>query len=295
MCLTVDVTQSADGPQAMDYFDRIQNRLEGREAGVPGWLGAKNATRQFAAQIGIRTPEQLFKGPLSDLERFDFPERCIVKPGFASTSIGVHLLERRGADLWDLVKDEPVTVPGLIETLREIEGRYDLSPDAGEFLVEELLSDRRGVTPPADVRCYMFQGECGFVLVEDHIAGPAAASYFNGDFSPMTDVHDRFGVHPGVTHLESIVDAAEPPAGAEELLAVARRVSTAVPSAFCRVDLYDTPAGPVLGEITFYPGTFFYKNRKVMAPEEAARLGKMWDAAEKRLAGSLLIDAPKRN
>ena len=53
--------------------------------------------------------------------------------------------------------------------------------------------------------------------------------------------------------------------------------------------------GPVLGEITFYPGTFFYKNRKVMAPEEAARLGKMWDAAEKRLAGSLLAPAPKPN
>ena len=95
--------------------------------------------------------------------------------------------------------------------------------------------------------------------------------------------------------MEAIVDEAEPPEGAEALLAVARRVSTAVPSAFCRVDLYDTPAGPVLGEITFYPGTFFYKNRKLMAPEEAVRLGAMWGVAEKRLAGSLLAPAPKPN
>ena len=57
----------------------------------------------------------------------------------------------------------------------------------------------------------------------------------------------------------------------------------------------DTPAGPVLGEITFYPGTFFYKNRKLMAPEEAVRLGAMWGVAEKRLAGSLLAPAPKPN
>ena len=233
------------------------------------------------------------EGPAAGLPTRGGPQLLVrgAQPGGcgAGAADGAQLVGLGGDELRDPGDLAPGVEHGTLGARLEPVG------DDGEFLVEELLSDRRGVTPPADVRCYMFQGECGFILVEDHIAGPAAASYFNGDFSPMTDVHDRFGVHPGVTHLEAIVDEAEPPEGAEALLAVARRVSTAVPSAFCRVDLYDTPAGPVLGEITFYPGTFFYKNRKLMAPEEAARLGKMWEAAEKRLAGSLLNDAPKRN
>lgn len=87
---------------------------------------------------------------------------------------------------------------------------------------------------------------------------------------------------------DAFAEPAVTPANAGEILNVARRVSAAVPSAFVRVDLYDTPKGVYLGELTFYPGTFYYKNRKLMHPMEAERLGRMWDSAAERLAGSSL-------
>ena len=57
----------------------------------------------------------------------------------------------------------------------------------------------------------------------------------------------------------------------------------AVPSPFVRVDMYNTVDGPVFGEFTLVPGTFYYEDREKMSPRLSARLGQLWDEAERDL------------
>lgn len=267
-------------------------RLEGREAGVPGFLGDKSQTRPFARMVGVKTPELLFEGNVGMLSEFEFPELFVVKPRFASTSIGVHLVRNVSGVFEDAVSGETLDFNRILDRYAEMSSERYGDPMRGTFFVEELLTGYRGEVPPPDIRAYMFQGVCGFYLVEDHYGGKARASYFNGDFSPMEDVEDRFSVAPNAGHLECVVDR-EPPVRADEVAAVAKRLSVAVPSAFCRVDMYDTPNGVMLGELTFYPGTFYYGNRKLMSKSEAVRLGALWDQADRRLAGSKLMNPVK--
>lgn len=271
----------------MDYLEHVDQRLKGKEAFVPALLGRKERVRDFARTIGVRTPEVFYRGPIGALPEA-LPDQFVLKPEFASTSIGVRLLRVvDGSRLLDLVAEKEVQRDDLVRQCEEIASRFyeDRHVDA-IFVVEQLLCAPDGTFPPPDIRCYSFQGEIGMILVEHHIAGPARAMYFDGGFHPFNDLDERYGVAPGAHDRETIVPAVAP-ANAREILNVARRISTAVPSAFVRVDLYDTPEGVYLGELTFFPGTFYYANRKLMHPLESERLGRYWDAAAERLAGSL--------
>lgn len=271
----------------MDYFEHLKQRLDGNEEFVPAGLGDKNRSRDFAKLIGVQTPRVFFRGALSDLVDAELPDEFVIKPSYASTSIGILLLKKvEDRKFEDILQDQVLSMDDILERYRSISQRYYDDPERGEYIVEQLLRDHEGSTPPQDIRFYTFQGEVGMILKEDHLTGSAArAMYFDGSFLPFSDVHARYSVADKAQHLEEIVTA-RTPANWRELLAVAKRVSAAVPSAFCRVDLYDTPDGVHLGEVTFYPGTFYYRDRKIMSQAEAERLGRLWDEAAAKLAGS---------
>lgn len=271
----------------MDYFEHMQLRLNNQEPYVPGRLGSKHLVRAFAEFIGIDTPDIYFKGNLADLPWNDLPDEFVLKPLFASTSIGVMLLRSTADGKYEnILEKRQISLEEILEQCHVVSQKYYDDPSRGEYIVEELLRDNNGSTPPEDIRFYAFQGEIGMILKEDHMTtSTARAMYFDGDFLPFSDVHARYGVSPGVKHLEEIVEA-KTPTNWRELLSVAKRISVAVPSAFCRIDLYDSTKGIQLGEITFYPGTFYYRNRKLMSQGEADRLGRLWDRAAMRLAGT---------
>ncbi|WP_047688007.1 ATP-grasp fold amidoligase family protein [Kocuria sp. ZOR0020] len=271
----------------MNYFERIARRLAVQEDFVPASLGAKGAAQNFARQIGVRTPEVYYSGTLQSLPS-ELPSEFVFKPAFASTSIGVLLLHSLGDDRFtNLTTNEVITLNEIKERAADVAERFlGARAESGIFILEELLRSPDGSTPPKDVRFYAFQGEIGLILMESHIAGPARAMYFDGDFAPLKDVKEKYGVASGAKDLESIEDAIRPMHW-KELLAVAKRLSVAIPSAFCRIDLYDTQNGVTLGELTFTPGTFYYKNRKLMSDAEAERLGALWGSAEDRLLGSV--------
>lgn len=275
-----------------DYFYYVKRRLEGREEGVPGWLGDKSRTKGFADAIGVKTPQEYICATLEKINPELLPEKFVIKPMYASTSIGVYLLEKAEDKFIDLVRQKEISWQYIKESYIEVENYYKKDRETAKYVVEELLVGVDGNFPPADIRAYMFQDQCGLILMEDHISGKAEATYFNGDFSPMLDVHERFGVAKGVEHLEEICDVSRPD-NYREILNVAKRIGVAVPSAFCRFDLYNTQNGIYLGEITFYPGTFYYKNRKLMFDEDAKRLGGLWREATEKIQGSNLTPAPR--
>lgn len=271
----------------MDYFEHMQQRLGNKEPYVPGRLGSKSLVRTFADLIGVDTPDIYFTGKVSEAPWGQLPKEFVLKPSFASTSIGVMLLRSTtDGNYEDLLKEVVYTEDEILEKCGEISLKFYNDASKGVYIFEELLRDIDGKTPPRDIRFYSFQGEIGMILMEDHMTTDTArAMYFDGNFLPFSDVHSRYSVAPAVTHLEEIIEA-KTPKNWRQLLSVAKRISVAVPSAFCRIDLYDTLKGVQLGEITFYPGTFYYRNRKLMSQSEAERLGRLWDSAASRLAGT---------
>lgn len=265
-------------------------RLNGGEESVPFFLGAKSKVREIGKLMGVRTPETYYTGPFSGIPWDELPNEFVLKPSFASTSIGIFLLAQDGAEYRDVITNEIVTKNQIAEKSAEISARYfNGDSSKGNFIVEELLKDFDGSVPPKDVRVYAFFGEIGMIHYDDHLSGPVqTASYFDGDFQPFPDVEDRYSVAKGVEKIHKIVQQPRPQS-ADLILDVAKRISLAIPCAFFRIDLYDTPKGIYLGELTFTPGTFYYKNVKLILDKENKRLGRIWDAAQQRLKALDLV------
>lgn len=271
----------------MNYFSLMERRLLGAEKNVPSRLGGKKIIRDFCDLIGINTPCIL---QIDLFEKIDFqklPEFFVLKPSFASTSIGVYLLQKVGNNFFDILSKIEYTQEDLKLKCSIIAERYfGENNTRATFIVEELLVDANGKAPPDDIRFYAFQGEIGLILKEDHMTGDRVESmYFDGNFSPFTDLSNRYSIAESAKNVEVIIDAIVPE-NHKALLNVAKRISMAVPTAFARIDLYDTPKGIYLGEVTLTPGTFYYKNRKLMSEIEAARLGQLWINAEAKMLGS---------
>lgn len=274
----------------MNYLQLMKRRLSGEEKNIPGHLGGKKLIRDFCDLIGVKTVKIIKSGTIAEIEKSleEMPEYFALKPAFASTSIGVYLLQKTEQGFLDLLKGERVNWEDIKKHYISISERhYPHNPERGIFIIEDLLIDYDGKIPPDDIRFYCFQGEVGLIIKEDHMTkGIVEAMYFDGNFLPFSDVHNRYSIAKQAEALESIVEAIVPDKW-QDLLNVAKRVSCAVPTPFARIDLYDTPKGIYLGEVTLTPGTFYYGNRKIMSVSEQERLGRMWLEAEKRMAGSI--------
>jgi hypothetical protein len=70
-----------------------------------------------------------------------------------------------------------------------------------------------------------------------------------------------------------------PPQDPQALMALAQAISADLPIAFCRIDLFETGRGPVVGELTPEPGG--YQNFDAACD---AYLGLWHDLAQARLA-----------
>ncbi len=77
------------------------------------------------------------------------------------------------------------------------------------------------------------------------------------------------------------------PARLPEMVRIAAHLSRAVGLPFCRVDLFDTDDGVVLGEVTRTPGG----NERYL-PEHDAAMGLAWERAAFRLDLDLLAGRP---
>lgn len=269
------------------YLQYMRDRMDGREPLVPIAMGAKPVVRKLANVMGIRTPREYYRGSILQIEWDDLPDFFALKPAFASTSIGVYLLQRISKGVYlDSREQREITVEDILARERAILERYQLSEERGQFIIEQLLRDYDGNVPPPDIRVNAFFGELGMIYIDDHLSGSIArSSYFDGNFQPFSDLSSRYAIHEQARHWQEIVERPPTP-NAELIKTVAKRLSLAIPCAFVRLDLYDTPEGVYLGEITFFPGAFFYEEVKLMLPLENERLGEMWYEASQRLAAA---------
>ncbi len=108
----------------MDYFSLMERRLAGAEKNVPARLGGKRVIREFCDLIGINTPNVLQVDVLEKLDYEKLPEHFVLKPSFASTSIGVYLLKKSGDNFLDILKNKEYTWNELKIKCNAVAERY---------------------------------------------------------------------------------------------------------------------------------------------------------------------------
>lgn len=233
-------------------------------------LKCKLRNYRFAVSHGVGVPKVL--GAWSSLHQIELdplPDEFALKSDFGSNGRGVMLLRRTGRDAFLVVNEgRTVTFQEIVAHFAEHEraGRV-----AGPYFAEELLARQDGLLP-VDVKIYAFYGGLGQVLLRRvSEVGDAIETRYKFLGSAGEDLGD---VAP-----EFKRDATIPtPDTFPEMLEVARHLSRALGVPFCRIDLYDTPEGIVLGELTLTPG-----GPHVYPDDHDAGMGASWrDASLKR-------------
>lgn len=172
-------------------------------------------------------------------------DACVIKPKEAHSSRGVLSLKRVDEITFECLQLRcRLRLVDILERLYQ-EMREHQFPN--HWQLEELLLPPSGLLRPVDdFKFYAFRGRVGLIL---QVARQPEGQYYRW--------YDR-DWHPVETgkYADAIDPALLPPRDPEALLYVAERVSAALPTPFCRVDLYEARQGPVLGELTPVPGTY---------------------------------------
>ncbi|MGP9685091.1 ATP-grasp fold amidoligase family protein [Halomonas sp. AOP25-F1-15] len=172
-------------------------------------------------------------------------DACVIKPKEAHSSRGVLSLKRVDEITFECLQQRcRLRLVDILERLYQEMREYQFP---NHWQLEELLLPPSGLLRPVDdFKFYAFRGRVGLIL---QVARQPEGQYYRW--------YDR-DWHPVETgkYAEANDPALLPPREPEALLSVAEQVSAALPTPFCRIDLYEARQGPVLGELTPVPGTY---------------------------------------
>lgn len=239
---------------------------------------------RLAASHGVRTPDVLAVwSSLDEIDLTSMPEEFVLKADGGAGGISVYLL-RRGAEgsFESLDGSHRVTLGEIKARLTELGPRRARPPFFAERVLDVHAS--AGVVPE-DVKIYTAYGEVLQVLLRrvgtHRDPSTLRFRYLTADREDLGQA-DRFRT---MDHDLPI------PHGFDEMTQIARHLSRAVGVPFCRVDMYDTPGGPTIGEITRAPGgDHFYSkrhDRQMGAAVVAARIRLAQDLVRGRPPGAL--------
>ena len=133
--------------------------------------------------------------------------------------------------------------------------------------IEELL----GNPVPCDWKVYTFNGKIGFIR---QYKGDGEIKY-SKNWTEGWEITNPIMKEMGKYIINNKLPA---PIHKEELLETAKRLSIEVKHPFVRVDLYDTPNGIYLGELTPHPGS-----THIFIDSWQNDMGKLWEKAEREL------------
>ena len=212
-------------------------------------LAQKIISHPFVSELGMRVPERL--GVLDEIEALhdaELPDTFVLKLADGWSARGVMVLERTGADeYFDHLNLQVHTAGSITAVQREKALSFDGRKP--RWIVEESVKPLLGVGAiPFDYKFYCFSGEVGLVVQIDRNSHPTKVVLFDGEFRPLkrgTDYLLSEAANPGVPVV---------PLHAPEMLWWAQRLSLQADSPFVRVDMMDSPSGPVFGEFTYSPG-----------------------------------------
>jgi len=245
------------------------SRLLRRRAWVGEWL----ETRSHPVPRVLAGPF-----PLQDIARhLEGIERGVIKPVQATNAWGVMPFHRIGPfEIRSLFDGQSYRMGALLEVLHAPMQRF-MFPN--RWQVEELL------TPPGhddrvpdDFKAYSFGGAVPLILQVRRTGAGNRYKFYDADWQPV-----ETGKYPEATDMDL-----PPPQDPQALMALAQAISADLPIPFCRIDLFETDRGPVVGELTPEPGG--YQNFDSACD---AYLGLWHDYAQAWLSAQGLVAPPR--
>lgn len=229
---------------------------------------------ELAMSHGIPVPEVYNVWPhTASIDLTSLPDEFVLKADGGSNGRSVLPLQRVGHDHYRRIGTDKIYTSRELRKFLDALGRQALAP----YFAEELLRSVDGRSIPDDVKVYMFHGVMGQALLR------SGSQHVNRSVLPARFV-DASGNDFGPVPVGRPYDPDIPlPQQLGALIEVARHASRAVGLPFCRVDLYETTRGPVLGEITAAPSS----GKEKFTPEHDAQLGRLWIDATVRLEEDL--------
>lgn len=197
--------------------------------------------------MGVATARMLREDfPLQHLrDSLEGIDACVIKPRQAHSSRGVLSLKRMDAITFNCLQlRRPIRLVEILEHLYT-EMREHQFPN--HWQLEELLLPPSGLLRPVDdFKFYAFRGHAAMILQVARGQHGQRYRWYDSDWCPIDT-----GKYDGALDATLL-----PPRNPRALLAVAERVSASLSVPFCRIDLYETYQGVVLGELTAVPGTY---------------------------------------
>lgn len=254
-----------------------RQRLAGIEKEVPWFVGNKLRAYEFAKRCGV--PTSLVYATFDDPSSFDAsnaPDHFVCKPLGLHSTMGVMVLERRGVNqYYDHLRKRDLTHERIIEEQKMWWEKTPYKKDYKLVIEERLLNERSEEDViPMDYKLYCFGDRVELVSQFDRNNKPPRIAWFLKEFEPFEPENyvesDWTLLRPGTP---------EKPACWRDIVKYSKTISAALKTPFASVDMYATPRGAVLGEITLAPGAPYHEKMYKFKPEFNEYLGDRWAQA----------------
>ncbi len=234
---------------ATDYLPLNRRRFESNRGTIPGdsvpWeLDDKETGLRWARDQGYRTTEFLRRASAREAVEDGLARwgKVVLKQPNSHSHHGVYMLERTDTGaLFDHLR------------LRRVPDLDDM-PIHGQpppyWLAEQWVdSGMPGAPIPPDYKIFCFRGRISHIWQVDRVVAPARLATFDGAFFPL-----ELGRHFTAPSTRLQRGWHRLPIHARAMLEMARTLSLRMDMAFVRIDCFDGPDGPLVGEITFASG-----------------------------------------
>lgn len=209
-------------------------------------------------------------------------EKFVIKPVVGKNSLCVLPLVREGAQIFfHTVERRSLSVDDIIYNAIRVyrKEKIGLQKDGskgelhGQWLLEDLLERPDGLSNPIDdFKFYGFYGDISCILHKRNV-------FSDGSWKSLVQWYDSdWNVIDTGKYGKRIDRSLRPPESRCQLSQLARKISLLIPLPFCRIDLYDTSMGPMLGELTTVPG-----DPDKFSSRMDGVLASSWASASKRL------------
>lgn len=261
------------------FKDFLDNRVKGREPKLPIFFYEKEASYDFFMKHKIKTVEKIkiYDNP-SEVNFDDLPYKFALKPSFLSSTLGVMLLEKvDDNNYWDSFLKRKLSRDEIIK----IQNNFfnESNAKVKKLVVEEIVIDSLGYQIPLDYKVFVFYDKIGGMgLYNRNLRGQTLCDWYDSNLeldkeivlcnNPLTFATPKPHVIPNK----------------KELIEFSLDVSSKIELPFVSLDIYNTPQGPKLGEVTLCPGGVYYQKMFTVPNKTQKYWGELWQQALEKLS-----------
>jgi hypothetical protein len=265
------------------WTEYIYLRKTGKEENVPRLSKIEVAVK--AREAGLRTADiyRIYDDP-QDFDDAGLPDVFVLKPACLWSKHGVMLLQRHNTrhKFLDFMSGRWLTIAQIRAEQCSLQKRwykyYPQKKSRFQLVAQEMIRGENAQGRiPYDYKLYTFDGEVRLIVQINRNTRPASVSWFLNEF-------EIFDFSTCIESAWKTIKRGKPdlPECHKEIIAAAKTISKALKTPFISADMYATPDGPVIGELTSAPGGPYYGMFR-FKPHFDRDLGKAWTDANLRL------------